>query len=188
MNNNKNINDSTTIITTNDNGKIKISTFKELVEANNINTSTVRKRISNGMTLEEAITTPVNYNKIKVIDPRTNKEVFLYELAKDIGMKVDTLHNRIVDEGWSVEDAISMPISDRTKKKEITSDLGDTYSYNTWDIILGFGRGNVSHKIKRGKTEKEAISTGLRNAIYFIDPKTNKPIPQDKVGENDLIN
>jgi len=184
----KNMVDSTRIIITDESGNYSFSTLKDIAETKHYCLSTIRKRLANGMSLTEAITTPVGYANKKVIDPKTGKEMFLYEIAKRENIKIDTLHSRIFDLGWSIERAVNEPINTSKAKKEITSDIGDTYSYSTWDKILGFGRGTVSHRILREKTEQEAITTGIRNAIYFIDPKTNKPIPQDQVEEEDFIN
>ena len=185
--NNKNINDSTRIIIKDENNNYTMYTIEEIAREKECSSSTIRKRLAKGMTIEEAINVPINERFKRVIDPRNGKEVYLHELAKEIGMIPDTLHSRVFELGWTIEKAISEPLSDKTKKKEITSDLGDTFSYNSWDIILGFGRGTVSHKIKRGKTEQEAISTGNRNGIFFVKDN-GRPVPQDQVGEDDFIN
>lgn len=174
------------IIETDENGNVKYVTIKQAAEERNLNYDLVRKRMERGATLEEALAKEKYYNLRKVIDPETKEEITIGDLAKKYNIKIDTLHSRVFDLGWSIERAVNEPINISKAKKEITSDLGDTYSYNAWDKILGFGRGTVSHRILRKKSEQEAITSGIRNAIYFIDPKTNKPIPQDQVGEEDF--
>lgn len=185
------INGNTRVVMIKDNnGNTKIMTLNDAIKAEGLNPDTVRKRmIRNNITLDEAISKELYYNQKRVKDPITGYDITLKELSDKCNKPVHTLYSRIIKAGWDVEKAMNEPInSEKSKLKTITSDLGDTYSYNAWDKILGFGRGTVSHRILREKTEQEAITTGIRNGIYFIDPKTNKPIPQDQVGENDFIN
>lgn len=173
-----------------DTGNIKVMSLNDAIKAEGLNPDTVRKRMSrNNMTLDEAISKELYYNHRRVKDPITGNDITLRELSNKCDKSVHTLYSRIIEAGWDVDRAMNEPVNgEKLKVKTITSNLGDTYSYNTWDKILGFGRGVISHKILRGRTEQEAITTGTRNGIYFIDPKTNKPIPQDQVGEDDFIN
>lgn len=178
------------IIETDENGNAKYVTIKQAAEERNLNYDLVRKRMERGATLEEALAKEKYYNLRKVIDPETKEEITIGDLAKKYNIKTDTLHSRIFDLNWNVEKAISKDVEFKNKKKVLTSDLGDKYSYNKWDIALGYGRGVISHKRKRYKelSDVEILNKGNRGIIFFTNSDTGKIFSQDKVRGEEFVN
>lgn len=85
----------------------RMLTISELVETTGtaISESTVRVRLKNGWSVDDAISVPTVQKYFY-----RGKEFSLNELAKEVNMKFITLYDRLVKNGMSVEEAVSKPV------------------------------------------------------------------------------
>lgn len=160
-----------------------------------ISAFTLYARKEDGWSDERALTEPVNAY-MRVLTDSNGESHTISDWSKITGLDRGLIYDRHFRQGWSVDKSLYEPISDSRKPKLITYN-DDTFSYNQWGKLMGFGPGTVSKRIRSGKSIEESLTTPISNngkiikpinGIYFIDPKTNKPIPQDQVGEDDFIN
>lgn len=134
-----------------------------------------------GWSDKKTLTTPEN-KYIKIFNHSDGRSMSITDWAIESGYDRDLIYDRVIRQGWSIDRAISEPIKNSPIK--ITFN-GGTFSCNTWDKIMGYGRGTISHRIKNGMSPEKAISQipkgKTKNAIYFINPDTGEAISQDKV-------
>lgn len=82
------------------------------------------------------------------------------EWAELYGLKHDTIATRL-EIGWSVEDAITMPVK---QKKRFININGEIVSLKAAEKILGMGSGTLAYRLdKMGLSEEEAISMPIGN-------------------------
>lgn len=94
------------------NGETK--TISEWSEAKNINYSMLRNRLYSGMTPEEAIETPPNFNQKKFI--YNGQCMNLRQIAEHSVVAGWTVMRRLKS-GWTLEDAMKIPANARRPKK-----------------------------------------------------------------------
>lgn len=82
--------------------------------------------------------------------------------ADSIGMDRCTLDGRI-KKGWSVEDAITIPVGGASRKWSRILYRGGIYSYAKLSKISGIRAGLLRHRITRGMSVEEALTTPVRS-------------------------
>lgn len=155
-------------------------TIVELSKRTGISESTLRARLKRGMTVEEAVTTPVSTD-YTITYNGVSKHISYF--SKEYGIPVSVLKYRIFKKGWAVEDALNTPYvePERYGDQEYMGALG---SYRDYERALNFKKGMIGRRIREGLTLDEAISMPVRSnrttpsAVFFIEPKTRKPISQ----------
>ena len=112
------------------------------------------------------------------------------EFAKLHNMNSDTVLHRL-NKDWSIDDIINRRPEDEKKIKYLTYN-NNTTSLSGWGSITGMGANVIYKRLSKGWSAEKTLSTppknGFINAIYFEDPNTGKPIPQDQAKEEDFIN
>lgn len=123
-----------------------------------------------------------SYRKKYTVDGITDT---LSNLCDLYGKDLNTVWYRIHRSGWDPKNALTVPICNSNPACDIHEYMNTIGNYNDFDRAIGFKEGTISSRIrKQGMAFEEAISTPLRtkgtmtNAVFFMDPKTRKPINQ----------
>ncbi len=97
--------------------------IREKAAENGISYSLLRKRISNGMSLHDAVNTPLA-DKTKNLEKahKNNKKYpdFVYECLNQNGISRNTFYKRVKN-GWNIVDACTKPIMSTQEKAKLTS-------------------------------------------------------------------
>ena len=163
------------------NGKeIALAEFSRMI---NIDPGTIRERLKRGMTPEEIANTSIDdYQKKITIDGITDT---LTNFCIKYNIDRSLVWDRIYRSGWDPKIALTAPICNSNPAYDVREYMNTIGNYRDFDRAIGFKEGTISSRVrKQGMTFEEAISTPLRtkgtntNAVFFIDPKTRKPINQ----------
>ena len=154
--------------------------FVTFVRKHNLDMNLAYSRYKRGMTAKEIIETPVNdyYHKITV-NGVTNTTAYF---ARMYNMPTYIVTQRIFRLGWDPIEALTTPVAQSNPATKIEY-MGTLGYYTDYDDALGFTRGTIGKRIRNNNmTFEQAISTPLTNrpvnAVFFVDPKTRKPINQ----------
>lgn len=136
------------------------STIMDMCKAYNINDDTYRGRIRRGMSVEEALTTPL-------VDPANggcedhlgNKYSSMRAMCKAYNIGIVTFKYRIKN-GMSLEEALTTPLADSTKGKTCKDHLGNEYiSLSAMCEAYGVKANTFHSRIKSGMSLEEALTT-----------------------------
>jgi len=108
------------MITAMHDGELKTLHIKEWAKLLGISRIGIEKRVSrDGMTYEEAVSTPKRENTGKIITALHDgemKSLTKKEWAELLGSTPETIHHRICSLGWSDEKAVTTPVVKRAKR------------------------------------------------------------------------
>ena len=161
--------------------KMALMDFARMI---NMDPETVRHRIKmRFMTPDEIATTPIDdYQKKITVDGITDT---LTNFCKKYNIDRELVRDRIFRSGWDPKVALTTPLCNSSPKYDVHEYMGTVGNYRDFDNAIGFKEGTISNRVrKQGMTLGEAISAPLRkkgsttNAVFFVDPKTRKPINQ----------
>ena len=80
--------------------------------------------------------------------------------SKELGIGYGTIRDRIYKMGWSIEKALSTPVSRSSGRSELYEFNGETQSLSEWSKELGIGYGTLYDRIhKMGWSIEKALST-----------------------------
>jgi hypothetical protein len=117
-------------------------------------------RVAAGMSLEEALTTPVNNTRKEVTDHLGNTYPSIAEMARTYGMDPITVRVRL-SKGWPVKDALINPIGCRSRHV-VYDHLGNAYPNNSCMArAYGFSWQTVTMRLKKGHSLQEALTMPL---------------------------
>lgn len=130
-----------------------------------------RSRIRKGMTIEEALTTPVQNQiyAIKCKDHLGNEFKSIKDMCKYWNVSYYTVITRLND-GWSVEEALTTPTQNITVKVIAKDHLGNEFKTITdMTRYWGINAGTFTGRIKKGWSVEDALTTPTQR------PKKDKP-------------
>ena len=96
--------------------KGKTQSVQKWADELGVNYTMLEQRILDGWDVEKALTEPnrgTNHPSLATFNGKTQR---LYEWANELGMNKNTLNNRINQQGWSVEKALTTPVKKRPKE------------------------------------------------------------------------
>lgn len=150
----------------------KFSSLKAMCEFYNINPRTYRFRRESGKSIEEALTTPLQNTHIRknkpTIDHEGNQFKSYSAMLKYWGIGDSTYKYRRTKLGWDMEKALTAPRSETHKpiKCGIEDHLGNKYrSLRSLCDAYGVPHTTYTNRIKRGMSQKEALTTPTRSAV-----------------------
>lgn len=136
--------------------------ISEMCRAYKISRSGFKNRIKNGMSLEEALTAPKNYEK-SVVDHLGNEYTNMNKMCEAYGMDCKTVTQRL-ERGVSLETALTVKSLPRTHRcKESTDHLGKTYS-SFKEMCEAYNKTPrmVLNRIKTGMNLERALTQEIR--------------------------
>ncbi len=129
-------------------------TIRELAIENGIQPSTLRQRVRTGMSIEEAIATPVRTRDVSNV---AHGERFsgktIAQWSDETGLSYAVIYRRLKIENLSLEEAIR-PLDRRGKAPQVYN--GKTLSQ--WSAESGINTTTLNERIKRGMSIEEAVS------------------------------
>ena len=138
-------------------------TKKELCKAYNISVYTVRNRLNNGFTLEDALTMPVKRGGgtreiyVECYDHLGNHFNTITAMCRYWNVNPVLYQNRMRI-GWSVEDALTKP--EKEMKKECTDHLGNRFeSISAMCNHYGTTKSRYSRLLKQGESLEYALTS-----------------------------
>lgn len=113
----------------------------------------------------------------EVTEPKTNKvksgkQLFEYNgksqnlssWAKELNMSLNTLYTRIHYKGMSFEEAVTTPIKEQKRNKELIEYNGKSQTISAWSRELGININTLYSRIYyKGMTFEEAINAPIKN-------------------------
>lgn len=159
---------------------LTLAQFSRLID---MDPRTVKYRLDHGMTPEEIVNiSTTDYQKKLTIDGVTDT---LTNFCEKYHKNRELVRDRIFRYGWDPKVALTAPICNSNPAYDVHEYMNAIGNYTDFDRAIGFKEGTISNRVrKQGMTFEEAISAPLRtkgtttNAVFFIDPKTRKPISQ----------
>ena len=146
--------------------------IKQIAEHFNIKYTTLKNRLYKGMSIEEAINTPIEERKeIKtyIVNSFTGN---LRQIAKHFNVNYGTLCGRIY-RGWSIERAVNTPVNEQKERKiEIYTVNGFTGSSTQIAKHFNIKNGTLRDRInKQGMSMEDAVNTTVREneKIYTVN-------------------
>lgn len=128
--------------------------FSQLCREHNINIGTVQSRLLKGMSLDDALTTPVRqYKKYFGMDTRD-----IGKLCRDKGISFYTVKRRL-EAGYSLEESLNIPVNSIKKPSQ--------FMYKDTPLTLvceerGLNYWSVVARIKRGWSIEDAVEIPFR--------------------------
>jgi hypothetical protein len=128
---------------------------------------TLYKRWMLGWEIERILTTPpLERTKSNTLEyTYEGKTHTLYKWSKISGINRRTLRTRVVDQGWSIKDALNTPVKDTTRQSPkplfLTYD-GRTQRASAWAKEAGMSLDNLRARIGLGWSVEKAIKTPVR--------------------------
>jgi len=150
------------------------NSLDEMCKHYNISKATLYARLNRGMSLEDALTIPVDKIGIKDYrDPSGNTYNNIVEICNAYGISKSTVYLRL-HKGMSLEDALTLPV-DKIGIKDYRDPSGNTYN-NIDEICNAYGisKSTVYLRLRKGMSLEDAIKTPVRNVVGCRDHLGNK--------------
>jgi hypothetical protein len=130
--------------------------LKDMCSHYHTSVKTYRTRLSQGMTIEQALTGPNIRNKKLVVDHLGNGYNSLEELADAYGIKYGALRSRLYL-GWNLERALTTPVAGQSSKPK--DHLGNSYN-SIKDMCRHYGipYGVYYNRLNQGMTIEQALT------------------------------
>ena len=162
------------------NGKT-FNSIKEAAKYYKLDPSTVHNRLKSGWTIEEA------FKDVDLEEPKySNLTVFgktfknIAELSKYYNINYNTVYGRL-DKGWTVEDAISIPVREGSRGKTVIVNGNEFISIAEACRYYNLKYNNVSTRLRHGWSIEEAFELKYRNdncRLVTLEGKTFKSIAE----------
>lgn len=141
--------------------------FRDMAEYYNINHIVLRRRLDGGMSLEDALLTPLSKTRegIPSVDHLGNRFKSVSALAKNYGISLCGLTLRL-KRGMTLEEALTEPISATKRGVKCTDHLGIEYS-SKCEMCKHY---NISHQTLKGRLNlgwslEKALTESVREHI-----------------------
>lgn len=138
-------------------------TLKELSAFTDVPYVILCARIKEGLSVEDAMTRPIR-NDVQRRVVYLGREMTLAELSREVHMSVPVLYSRIVEAGYTVEEAIAKPV----RKRAVASTL-KMYSYNDrtqsaaeWSAELGIPYQTLITRLRRYEGDMSKAANHVR--------------------------
>ena len=158
-------------------------TLKELAMRFRISKNTVNDRMAQGMTLQEALTTPKwGAETREAVDPATGEIVMgtARELAERFGTDLGTVKWRMSRDGMSFQDAVTTPKRSFVEHEVLDPDTGEAVTGTIRELSERFGMNEhtVRARLRRGMTLQEALTEPKRlfRRYEVRDPETGEAV------------
>ena len=169
---------------------------KEIAKRIDLPVTTINSRLARNWSMDKIIATAkkretgLNDTQYTINGVSHN----VYDWSKIYNIDPGVVRSRLY-QGWNIEKALTEPIKAATNT--ITFD-GCTGNFNEWARALEIPSHIIQYRRAHGWNEEASLTTPIKDkggnikypmaGIVFVDPDTNKPVPQNKVEEDDFIN
>ena len=141
-------------------------TRKALAEHYGISDATLAYRLKNGLSMKEALTTPMRQQPVVIKDHLGNVFPTRRALAKHYNMSENTLANRL-KRGLSIEEALNMPM--RSQPIVIKDHLGNTFpSLKALAKYYNISETALKYRLKNKSSIEEILTTPVQKRSSHI--------------------
>lgn len=169
---------------------------KEIAKKINLPITTINSRLARNWSMDKIIATAkkreTGLNNTQYVINGVSHNV--YDWSKIYNIDPGVVRSRL-HQGWNIEKALTEPVKAATNT--ITFD-DCTGNFNEWARALEIPSHIIQYRRTHGWNEEASLTTPIKDkggnikypmaGIVFVDPDTNKPVPQNKVEGNDFIN